>query len=110
MQTELGAKIRDEIVPSEIGELRDARRVQVPVERGDHVLVLGEIRRVGRGALEDPLVDAAQEQLRVPLDLAPQRGVELAEHLSRLGIPAEPEVLRKIGEPAQRRRDRGRHL
>ena len=110
VQTELGAEIRDEVVPSEVVELRGARRAQIRVERDDQLLVLGEIGAVGGRAIEDPLIDAAQEQLRVALDLAPEHGIELAEQLSGLGIPAEPEVLGKIREPAQRLRDRGRDL
>ena len=66
--------------------------------------------RIGRRVLEDALVDGTQEQARAALDLAPQHGVELAEQLTELGIPAEPKILGEIVEPLQRGWNAGRNL
>ena len=105
----LGAEIGDQVPALEPivgGELR----TEVVVERRHDPPIRVREARVGGRVLENALVDGTQEQARAALDLAPQRGVERAEQLTELGIPAEPKVLGEIVEPLQRGWDAGRNL
>ena len=107
LQAVLGAEIRDQVRRLEILGLGPAgARIEISVELRDDVAVCDQKCRVLGGTLEDPLVDAFQEQLRVALATPPEQGVELPKQLARGRIPAEQEVLREIGEPTQGLRQR----
>jgi hypothetical protein len=105
----LGAEIRDEVALLE-PVARHGLCPEVLVERRDDAAVLLEETLVGRRVIEDALIHGAQEQPRTRLDLAPELRIELAEELAQGRVPAEPEVLREIVEPLERRRNLRRNL
>ncbi len=105
----LGAEVRDEVALLE-PVAKCGRAAEVVVERRQDASILVDEALVRRRMVEDALIDGAQEQARAPFDLAPERGIELAEELPERRVPAEPEILREIVEPLQRGWDARRNL
>src|SRR5690606_15780887 len=99
----LRAEIGDDVVLADLRRLVALRSLlEIRVELGHHLAVRADEMLVVGRALENALVDAAQEQLRVVVGAAPQRLIEPAEQPSRRGMPAEPEIRRELLEPLDR--------
>ena len=112
VQAVLGREVGDrERGPAAVHLLEPAVLVgHVPAEPvHDHVVPV-EVRRVGRGGLEDLGGKPAKEADRVVDALLPERGRELLEEEPGLGVPRPPEVVGEVDEPGKTFGDLGKFL
>ena len=94
VQRELRREVGDRL-PAEMREM--VRPPRIPggagiVQHGDGPIVEAQEFRVGRGGFELRARDDPEHAHRVVGGRAPQRVVEPPEHLSRLAVPAPPQI------------------
>jgi hypothetical protein len=81
--------------PAGVGEVR--------VEARDDAVQVGEELGVGGLRLEPLLVDVAQQDDRVVVDVLPQVAVELSEQRPGIGLPRPEQVAGELVEARERR-------